>query len=236
MQENYGYLEAKDIHPERYLNNYGDIEDGLFYRNNQLLCYDPDIRKWTNPKCFGAVPSPRSAHCSTIIREKVWLFGGFNNNLGYLDDFFQLNMHSLTWMQIQTGQLHPTLRCGYTLTATTDNQLILHGLTGIWIMDLTSHSWRQYTSQNHHGLYHHTATLGLKSSVLVIGGCSKPWVYNEIFLVMLEPMSHLFTSVAQHADCSLQTLLFGDPELNHKQNCDIFDAVQHFITLSKRFD
>ena len=41
----------------------------------------------------------------------------------------------------------------------------------------------------------------------------------------------LFMSVAQHTDCSLQTLLFGDPELNHKQNCDIFDAVQHFITL-----
>ena len=48
--------------------------------------------------------------------------------------------------------------------------------------------------------------------------------------------NNLFTSVAQHTDCSLQTLLFGDPELNHRQNCDTFDAVQHFITLSKRFD
>ena len=37
--------------------------------------------------------------------------------------------------------------------------------------------------------------------------------------------NNLFTSVAQHTDCSLQTLLFGDPELNHRQNCDIFDAV-----------
>ena len=48
--------------------------------------------------------------------------------------------------------------------------------------------------------------------------------------------NNLFTSVAQHTDCSLQTLLFGDPELNYRQNCDIFDAVQLFITLSKRFD
>ena len=48
--------------------------------------------------------------------------------------------------------------------------------------------------------------------------------------------NNLFMSVAQHTDCSLQTLLFGDPELNHKQNCDILDVVQHFITLSKRFD
>ena len=48
--------------------------------------------------------------------------------------------------------------------------------------------------------------------------------------------NNLFMSVAQHTDCSLKTLLFGDPELNRKQNCDIFDAVQHFITLSKHFD
>ena len=47
--------------------------------------------------------------------------------------------------------------------------------------------------------------------------------------------NNLFTSVAQHT-CSLQTQLFGGPKLNHKQNCDIFDAVQHFITLSKCFD
>ena len=48
--------------------------------------------------------------------------------------------------------------------------------------------------------------------------------------------NNLITSVAQHTDCSLQTILFGDPELNHKQNLDIFDAVQHFVILSKRFD
>ena len=29
--------------------------------------------------------------------------------------------------------------------------------------------------------------------------------------------NNLFTSVAQHTDCSLQTLLSGDPELNHKR-------------------
>ena len=132
--------------PESYLNDYGDteFEDGFWTRNNQLLCYDPHIQKWTNPKCFGEVPSPRSDHCCTIIRKKVWLFGGFNYNLGDLDEFFQLNMQSLTWMRIQTGQRRPALRYGCTLTAITDNQLILHGLTGTWIMDLTSHSWRRY--------------------------------------------------------------------------------------------
>ena len=48
--------------------------------------------------------------------------------------------------------------------------------------------------------------------------------------------NNLFTSVAQHTDYSLQTPLFGDPKQNHKLNCDIFDAMQCFITLLKRFD
>ena len=180
------------------MNNYGDIENGFVYRNNQLLSYDPDIRKWTNPKCFGEVPSPRSAHCCTIIREKVWLFGGYNDNLGCLDDFFQLNMQSLTWMQIQTGNPHPALRCGHTLTATTDNQLVLHGVFSTWIMDLTSHSWRQYTSGKHHVWCNHTATLGLNSNVIVIGGYRRHGVGNEVFHVMLEPMS--LQKFAAHID------------------------------------
>ena len=175
--------------PEIYLNDYGDIEYGWFHRNNQLLSYDPDIRKWTNPQCFGAVPSPRSAPCSTINREKVWLFGGFNRTLGCLDDLFQLNMQSLTWMQIQAGNPRPATFCGYTLTAITDNQLILLGCFSSWIMDLTSHSWRRYTSGNHHVRSNHTTTLGLNSSVIVIGGWSGHGVYNGIFHVMLEPMS-----------------------------------------------
>ena len=30
--------------------------------------------------------------------------------------------------------------------------------------------------------------------------------------------------------------MFGDLKLSHNQNCDVFDAMQHFIILSKRFD
>ena len=62
--------------PEGYLNEYGDIEGPLeFATNNQLLCYDPNTHKWTNPQCFGSIPTPRLGHASTIINDKVWLLG-----------------------------------------------------------------------------------------------------------------------------------------------------------------
>ena len=70
---------------------------------------------------------------------------------------------------------------------------------------------------------------------VVIGVRIRSTSFSNAFAT-LPQRNNLLTSVAQHTGYSLQTLLFGDPKLNHKQNCDIFDAVQHFITLSKRFD
>ena len=65
--------------PVNYLNDNGDIE-GTPWRavNNQLLCFDPNIEMWTNPQCFGSIPTPRSHHSSAIINDKVWIFGGIN--------------------------------------------------------------------------------------------------------------------------------------------------------------
>ena len=114
--------------PERYLNDHGDITRLHGYTvNNQLLCYNPNIRKWTNPPCFGDVPSPRTDHASAIINDKVWLFGGSNQHWTLHDDMFELTMHSLTWTRIRTVQPHPKERKWCTLTALPSNQLVLHG-------------------------------------------------------------------------------------------------------------
>ena len=56
---------------------------------------------------------------------------------------------------------------------------------------------------------------------------------SDAFVTM--PCETIFSCVAQHTGYSIKTLLFGDPKLNHKQNYDIFEAVQYFITLFKTF-
>ena len=195
--------------PLDYLNDHGDIvvDPCGFARNNQLnnqlLCYDPNSQLWTNPQYFGTMPSPRSGQSSAITRENVWLFGGFDER-GSLDDFFQLNMHSFTCTQIQTGEPSPQARRMCTLTRITDNQLVLHGgltvdpdvrtLNDTWIIDITSYSWRPYTSSIDRVRNDHAATLGLNSHVIIIGGykdiCDTDDVYyDNIFHVMLEPKS-----------------------------------------------
>ena len=179
--------------PGSYFDDYGYYSLTM---NNQLLCYDPNSQKWTNPQCFGSVPTPRVSCASTIIEHKVWLFGG-RDQIGNLhDEVFELTMHSLTWTHIETVQPRPQARERCTLTALNNNHLVLHGgygstlLRETWIMDLTSHSWRQYKTRKDHRRRGHTGSLGLNNNVIIIGGCHIGYKsYNNMFHVMLEAKS-----------------------------------------------
>ena len=100
------------------------------------------------------------------------------------------------------------------ITAVTDTQLVLHG--GVyeqtftdrptWILDLTSYSWRLYTSQKDQLGSNHTATLGLNRNIIIIGGNNTRTggVCDKIFHVMLEPKSlqklSLYTVYKNQAD------------------------------------
>ena len=196
--------------PESYMNDHGDIARyGNFIINNQLLCYNPNINEWTNPRCFGAVPTPRYGHESASIKDKVWIFGGWDQNWTLHDDMFELTMDSLTWTHIETVKPRPQARQWFTLTALTNNHLVLHGgnnggynsdstLSDTWIMDLTSYSWRPYKSRKDHTRRSHTASVCFSNNVMIIGGrqggrnasnggpeyLSKP--YDSVFHVMLE--------------------------------------------------
>ena len=46
----------------------------------------------------------------------------------------------------------------------------------------------------------------------------------------------LYATVTNHAVCSVDTFLFGDPSLQPEENRSIFDAVHEYICESKRFD
>ena len=181
----------------KYLNDHGDIS-GIFQYSNQLLRYDPSMHIWTNPQCFGAVPSPRKGHRSDVIRDKVWLFGGEDCILEDLDDFFELDMQSLVWTEITTGQTKPYRRSNFSLTAISDQQLVLyggssavevHGLSGAWIMDLPSQTWRKYTPCQHHDRAFHTGSLGANKNVVIIGGLDMRGLDTPTFHLMLEAKS-----------------------------------------------
>ena len=139
-----------------YLNDYGDFSiHGL--ENNQVLCFDPSCQEWTNPPSFGDIPGPRSGHDTSIIRDKVWLLAGCTNVIESLNDLYELDMRSLTWTMIENTVLKPYYDGYCTLTAITKNQLVMHyGKSktnehcniNTWILDLSSMSWREYSTSD----------------------------------------------------------------------------------------
>ena len=176
-----------------YLNDHGEFDvivmgSKSFSKNNQLLCFDPNTAKWINPQCHGDVPSPRSFPTSATIKNKVWIFGGITSTQ-YADDFFELSMHSLTWTQIQSGSVRPQARNLCTLTALTDNKLVLHGgnaegqlLSDTWIIDLTSYSWRMFLSDRDHGRCCHTSASDLNNNVIIFGGMKDSYSTYEAYI------------------------------------------------------
>ena len=156
-----------------------DNGEWILGSNNQVLCFDPSSQEWTNPKCYGTVPSPRSGHASTIVGDHAWVFGGYSNNFNScLNDLYQFDLMSLTWTEIQTTLAKPVKRKSCSLNAVSEHQLVLHGgsygifekLNDTWVFDLQSLSWRQYAANKKFTWCNHIGTTGLDRSVIIIGG------------------------------------------------------------------
>ena len=187
---------------EGYLYENGDL---IHFCTNQILCFEPLAKEWTNPKCFGSIPTPRMYHATTVAGNTAWFFGGVSmEQIPFMwhGELYELNMDSLTWTEIHSGQLAPQERYNCTLNAINYNKLVLHGGIGsgdtwtlgdTWIFDLQSQEWTQYelTKNNPHKTDSHTGTTGLNNCVIVIGGLVRinktTYTYTATFPIMLEP-------------------------------------------------
>ena len=165
---------GKGESPIGFLNDHGDYD---FWLNNQLLCFDPTCQEWTNPACSGSVPPPVAAHAATIITDNIWQFGGFGSFRVDVDDLYMLNMPSLSWTKIEAGYPWPNSRSFSTFTALTYSLLVLHGgyngkndCTMIWILDLSTLSWKELKSVVNLPRTGHTCTRDINSNAVVIGG------------------------------------------------------------------
>ena len=174
-----------------YLNDNGDTSE---FENNQVLCFNPSQKEWTNPMCSGNIPEPRSQHATAIIRDKAWLYGGLN--LDYIrafDDLYQLDMDSLTWTEICTSEkaLSPGSCISCTLTAVTEDYLVMHGGVchasapefNTWIFNVTSASWRIYLikgkDKQDDKRFHSCALRINHSTVIITGGELLDWEHPQ---------------------------------------------------------
>ena len=204
-----------------FLNENGNFAGNA---NNQLLCFDPSCKEWTNPTCAGEIPEPRRRYGTAQIKNITWVFGGQESSRisDYSDSFYQLDMDSLTWTRVQTGQLMiwPAGRSSCTLTAIAENQLLLHGGSyksgsDTWIFDVTTMTWRAYgkvaEDKKRERWLLHSCTAGINSGCAVIIG-GRMMHINDRFQEP-QPDKHILLESKSLQHLAMQTVYKNREEL-----------------------
>ena len=165
--------------------------------NNQLLCFDPSCSEWANLQYSGAAVPLSLNISSTVIGNEAWLYRDSSG----VGELYNLNMHTLSWTQIQFKGSIPKLFCA-TLThgfTGTCSKLVLHGTEpspdessqSTWILDLLSLSWREHITTPQITVSGAECISGLNSCMLIGGYEDVDDVqnYKSILFIRLGPKS-----------------------------------------------
>jgi N-acetylneuraminic acid mutarotase len=82
-------------------------------RNDENACktlfrFDTKKHVWCRPTVTGNMPGARDGHSAIIIRNKMIIFGGYEEDIGlFSQDIYALDLNTLTWSLI------PTFVCCY---------------------------------------------------------------------------------------------------------------------------
>ena len=72
----------------------GHADQHRYNRYNDTWSFDISTRKWTELRCTGSIPSPRSGHAAVLLDDVMYVFGEFTVDKTYLDDLFALQLSS----------------------------------------------------------------------------------------------------------------------------------------------
>lgn len=107
--------------------------------------------KWKQIKCNThqeMIPEPRAGHCSVLIGDLLYLFGGKDEDNKKLNDLWQFNITMKSWKKIRAWGTFPQCRSGCTMNYY-NHKLFLFGgifeitqeLNDLYIFDLKTVTW-----------------------------------------------------------------------------------------------
>ena len=162
----------------------------VHYRDLHAL--DPITMTWyQGPEC-GNAPSGRLNHSASLIRTKMFIFGGWNKE-SLFNDLYVLDLAAMAWTQPETSGPAPTPRMGHVASVIGNNILIQGGfcydrtlpkdekigsklkdcyLNDLRVLDTETFVWsrlRIFGIPPRH-CYGHTMSIS-GSDILVFGGC-----------------------------------------------------------------
>lgn len=154
------------------------------HRLNDVWVFDTVSLSWSQPNAhhnhessikhqltfsnWANVPPPRAGHSATLLKNMIYIFGGYGG-LGYsrrdLDDLHALNIHTMQWTKIVVKGTTPDRRSGHQACAIDGNKIVICGGTStsiqfqdVYVLDLTIEpTWSRLNSVLPTSLWNHCA-------------------------------------------------------------------------------
>ncbi|KAH9995850.1 hypothetical protein BJV77DRAFT_211716 [Russula vinacea] len=94
---------------------------------NDTWSFDVSTGEWTELRCTGCVPSPRSGHTASLVDDIMYVYGGLDDDRPVLDDLIALKLSTQQWFTIQKMKPSPSGRSYHAMISNGTQLFVLGG-------------------------------------------------------------------------------------------------------------
>lgn len=118
---------------------FGGFEEDFQRFSQETFAFDFETKHWSELKTWGHAPAWRDFHTTTVIGNRMYIFGGRSDQLGeyhsnreiYFDKLKYLNLQDFMWYEPEVKGDKPTGRRSHSSWAYKDKLYIFGGFSGI---------------------------------------------------------------------------------------------------------
>jgi N-acetylneuraminic acid mutarotase len=81
---------------------FGGFDSGM--RQNSVITYDFTTNKWSKITTSGKGPQPRAGHSAVVHENKMYIFGGKDEDNEKQKDLWCLDLNTFVWEALDCGE------------------------------------------------------------------------------------------------------------------------------------
>ncbi|KAL4170837.1 hypothetical protein KRP22_008940 [Phytophthora ramorum] len=219
----------------RSSSEYGRLDSGRHV--NDMHSFNLETNSWSLIRTTGEVPYPREGGTMIVHETTCLLFGGYDHDLGYLNDVHIFNFETRVWSSLETKGTAPT-SCHHPLVALHNNFLIVFGGKkdpDLYVLDLESNTWEAIVCDGSSPKSSAPAGCVNDGNLIVLSGHNDSVSFKQVRLpqqkvkskarIDLEPdeegsaIAHLRSLVNNQLLSDVTFIVEGSPIFGHKSLC-----------------
>ncbi|POM61638.1 hypothetical protein PHPALM_29321 [Phytophthora palmivora] len=120
---------------------FGSLDSGRHV--NDMHSFNLETNSWSLIRTTGEVPYPREGASMVVHNQSCVLFGGYDHDLGYLNDVHIFNFETRVWSSLETKGTAPSGFHHPLVTLHNNSLIVFGGKTdpNLYVLDLESNTW-----------------------------------------------------------------------------------------------